>query len=151
MTATEIKDVSPEAIRIVAAGLRDQDATEVYLLTRKPHHEALVEAVASSKHSKCLYFDGQPGGLFGLAELSPEVGVPWMVGTDLMVTHAKSWLRKAVAMRDIYHKHYPTLTNIAHCDNTKSIRWLQGLGFEFSHEPVPGHPGFIQFTRTHHV
>lgn len=151
MEAFEIKDCTLEATRIVSESLRDQDEVELYLLTRKAPLEALVESVEASEYSKCLYLDGIPAAVFGVSRLGEGVGVPWMMGTEKLVERSRVWLKAAPAMRDFFHKHYPTLTNIVHSKNTKSIRWLTRLGFQFHHAPIPGYPGFIQFTRTINV
>jgi hypothetical protein len=151
MTATEIKDCTLEATRIISESLRDQDEVEVYLLTGKPNLEALVASVEASRYTKVLYLGGNPAAIFGLGHLSDEVGVPWMVGTQEMVKHSRAWLKLAPAMRDFFHQHYPTLTNVVHEKNTRSIRWLSKLGFSFNMAPIPSLPGFIQFTRTINV
>lgn len=141
----EIRETTPEATRIIAERLRDADEVEVFLLTGKPSYEALCESIAGSEASYCGYFDGEPGGIFGLGKLNDEVGIPWMVGTPLMVRHSREWLPRSKAMIEWMHNRYPVLTNIVHGKNAKSIRWLHRLGFEFLPNPVPGFPGFIQF------
>lgn len=45
----------------------------------------------------------------------------------------------------------PVLTNIVHKKNTKSIRWLKRMGFQFLDAPVPAYPDFIQFVRYSNV
>lgn len=147
----EIRECTPEATRIIAENLRGADEVEVLLLTGKPPVEALRESVEGSVASYCGYFDGVPGGIFGVAKLTDEVGVPWMVGTELMVKYRREWMCKAAEKVQWMHNQFPVLTNIVHEKNYASIRWLHRLGFEFSPYPVPGFPGFIQFTRYNNV
>lgn len=147
----EIRETTPEDIRIVADNMRTLDEVEVLLLTKKPPYEALCESVSGSIASYCGYFDGIPGGIFGISKMNDEVGIPWMLGTDRMTQHSREWMSMAPMIVDLMHDQFPVLTNVVYEKNYKSIRWLHRLGFEFSPLPVPGHPGFIQFYRRKNV
>lgn len=147
----EIRETTDEAVAYLADNLRSADEVEVILLTGKLPEEALRESVESSVASYVGYFNGVPGGIFGVGKLTDTVGVPWMVGTDLMTKHSREWLVKAPKMLWWMHNQFPVLTNIVHMKNYKSIKWLHRLGFEFSPEPVKGFPDFIQFHRCNNV
>jgi hypothetical protein len=147
MKTIEIRDMSLEGARIVAMDLRPQDEVEVRLCTGKSPVEVVVESVACSEASFLGYYGEDPVFVFGLTRLSDEVGAPWMLGTPQVEKATKRWLPKAQAIVEWMHNRYPVLTNIVHKKNTKSIRWLKWMGFQFLDTPVPGHPDFIQFVR----
>lgn len=127
--------------------LRAQDEVEVRLMSKKAPMEAIEASVGLSDEAYIGYIDGKPEAVFGLASMHPGVGSPWFVGTDAVVANAREWLGVAIVWLDRMNTIYPTLTNIVHRKNTKAVRWLRWMGFQFINEPVPGHPDFVQFVR----
>lgn len=144
----ELRECTLDDLRIISENLRDQDEVELSMLTDKPMLNALVSSYASSKLAMGIFLEGQPAGVFGLTEVTPEIGAPWLLGTELLVKHSRDWLSVAPSMRDAFHSQYPTLINMIHKKNTKSKRWLKKLGFSFLPDAIPGFPGFIYFIRT---
>jgi hypothetical protein len=151
MTKVEIKAATTEDARVVAMSLRAPDEVEVHLLTGKPAVEAIEQSLEDSSVSFVGYIDDEPVAVLGLAHLSDDVGIPWMLGTPSLDKSARHWLKVADEWVEAMQGWYPVLTNIVHNKNTKSIRWLKRLGFEFTDTPVPGHPDFIQFVRYRNV
>lgn len=148
MATLQLKECTPDDLRFIAENLRDQDEVEVSLLTRSPMVDVLVASQEASIITLGIFLDGKPAGVFGLTEVSPEVGAPWLLGTDLLVKHSREWLGVAPAMRDLFHSRYPTLMNMLHTKNTRSKRWLKKLGFSFLPDAIPGCPNFEYFIRT---
>lgn len=142
-----VGEVTPEAVRIVAAGLRPQDEVEVWMTTGKQPVVAIEQALKVSRVSYLGYIGDEPVAIFGLSHLNDEVGIPWMLGTPALSRSAHRWLRKAEEVVAWMHHSYPVLTNIVHKKNTAAIRWLKHLGFQFLDAEVPAHPDFIQFVR----
>lgn len=144
----EVKECTLDDLRIIAENLRDQDAVEVTLLTKQPALEVLLDSYHTSKLALGIFVDGVPAGVFGLAEMTPEIGAPWMLGTDLLVKHSRPWLQAAPTMCNTFLTQYPTLINMIHKKNTRSKKWLKKLGFEFLPDSIPGFPDFTYFIRT---
>jgi hypothetical protein len=67
------------------------------------------------------------------------VGVPWLIGTDLIEAHAKPFLRRNRKMVGVMRARYPHLANYVDVRNTKARQWLEWLGFTLR-EPVPHGP-----------
>jgi ribosomal protein S18 acetylase RimI-like enzyme len=99
---------------------------------------------------------GEPICVFGVApyEGQPEVGIPWMLASFLILKYPKQLHVRAKAVLRDWHRAFPILTNATDKRNTLVLRWLQRLGFrlvrEFPEYGVAKIP-FIQFTRRVHV
>ena len=80
-----------------------------------------------------------------------EVGVVWLLGTELLDKHMFQLCKEASAVVASWHKLFPILTNFTDLRNKRVLRWLQWLGFSFG--PVVDMRGhqFIQFTSNRHV
>lgn len=148
MSMVEVRECTLDDLRIIAENLRDQDAVEMSMLSKEHIVDAVVESYESSKLALGIFVDGTPAGVFGLGEVTPEIGAPWMLGTDLLVKHSRPWLKAAPTMRDSFLTQYPTLINMIHKKNTRSKKWLKKLGFEFLPDSIPGFPDFTYFIRT---
>lgn len=147
-TVVEVRDCTLDDLRIIAENLRDQDAVEMSFLSKEHIVDAVVESYESSKLSLGIFIDGKPAGVFGLGEVTPEIGAPWMLGTELLVKHSRPWLQAAPTMCNTFLAQYPTLINMIHKKNTRSIKWLKKLGFTFLPDDIPGYPEFTYFMRT---
>lgn len=91
-------------------------------------------------------WDGQLLIMTGCAadSLLSNVGIPWMLGTEAMHQHMKAITIGAHQAIAIFLTHWPILRNVVDARNTKTMRWIQSLGFELS--PVPAYlPGFPLF------
>lgn len=140
-----IRKATLEEAEQVMSNLRPIDEVEVVLMTGKTPAEALKDLDISSTFVGLI--DGEPAAIFGLSMMSPNIGVPWLVGTEELVTNAKSWLIYAKAWINWMNSEYESLTNIVHKKNTKAIRWLKRMGFDLLDNEVEGFPDFIQFVR----
>lgn len=131
------------------ARLRPVDEVEVFLMAGKPPVEALDESVSESTESYVGYIDGNPEAVFGVGPFPgmPDVGMPWMVGTEVLAKEYRQWLPIATQLVDRLNDRYPILTNFCLKSNTKAIRWLKFMGFQFIDEEVSGLPNFVQFVR----
>lgn len=86
--------------------------------------------------------------VFGVSRHPAEadVGVVWLLGTDLLDRYIVSLCKEARRFIVDWHKTFCILTNFTDERNTRVLRWLRWLGFIFAPEPilVRGHR-FIQF------
>lgn len=61
----------------------------------------------------------------------PKVGCAWLLGTDLMPTIKKTFVKHSKEYLDELMDGYERLTNIVSMNNKLSVRWLTWLGAEF--------------------
>ncbi len=65
----------------------------------------------------------------GPATLIGDVGIPWLMGTDLVDAHKRAFLCESRRMVGEWQKRYPVLRNLVDARYTKALRWLTWLGF----------------------
>lgn len=61
----------------------------------------------------------------------PDTGCAWLLGTDLMPTIKKTFVKHSKEYLDDLMDGYERLTNIVSMNNKLSVRWLTWLGAEF--------------------
>lgn len=136
---------------LLVAGLREVDRRELYMLTRLEPADALALTLSMSVATWTALEDGEVICVFGISRRSPlsNVGVPWLVGTDLIYRH---WRRFAKQSRDFYDRFaavFPEMENFVLAENTPTVRWLSWLGFDMD-EPEPmgfSRAPFIRFSK----
>lgn len=129
--------VGPGDIEHVAANIREADRIEVYESSRREVLQALTQSTERSERTAVVQWDGEPVAVFGVGRLSltSDVGVPWMLGTDVLTKNAKHLLPYAPPMVSKMMQGHGVLRNLVHDDNKASIRWLRSMGFRMS-EPI---------------
>lgn len=134
----EIVPATIKHAKQMAPRLRDSDIEEIWAAGMLLPEQALRSGVACSTHCWTGTVDGEPACMFGVvpASMMSGIGVPWMLGTDLVEEHATAFLRR----NKRYVKHmltaYNHLVNYVDDRNVKAIAWLKWLGFTMS-EPQP--------------
>lgn len=138
MAVIEIVPARALHLRRIAAVMRQADQDEVMAITGKPVLVALSASFRRSSICMVALVDGQPEVIFGVGDLNilTATGAPWLLGSEVVVTHRSEFLRRSVHWRDQLLKRYSVLKNVVDARNTVAIRWLRWLGFGFS-EPFP--------------
>lgn len=138
----------------LSSRLRDQDMEEVAASSGLDPLSSLVKSVEASELCWTALLNDHPEIIWGVAELTPEVGGVWLLGSDRILEIPRRFLIESARYVELMLDRYPTLTNYVSCQNTVSRSWLQRLGFAEVGEPFdlrrPDFP-FIQFARTRHV
>ena len=122
----------------IAGRLREADVDEIVASSGLPPDEILPDNVTMSKRAYCVYSSDekvlQPLCLFGLMEHpeSAQVGIPWMVATDLLSEKPSTFLRHCRWFIDQFNSTYPVLTNAVDERNKLHRRWLKWCGFTFT-------------------
>lgn len=135
-------DLSPPTwgdIKDLAAGLREQDRAELDACGFSDHLEAIETSVRASAWSFAVRVDGGLAAIMGVSAhgtLMAPVGVPWMLGTDLVPKHRRTLATLAPEYIRRMLRDFPVLTNIVHARNTVSVHWLRRVGFTV-HEAQP--------------
>lgn len=125
----ELREATPSDVRAIAAGLSEQDRTELLLFgCASPEAEVLASASAAEVCDVVLGDDGHPVALCGVSRLEP--GRVWMLRTAALwgsrshrrqiPSVAKNWLDRLPG---------PIHYNWALASNTGNLKWLRSLGF----------------------
>jgi hypothetical protein len=136
--------------------IRQADIDELWAANRVSPAYALRRGIACSTLSWTGTVDDRPVCIFGVAPASllGSVGVPWMIGTQEIDSHAKAFLRRNKAYVERMSELYNYLVNFVDARNTRAIGWLKWLGFTIL-EAQPHGPDGLPFhrfeMRAHHV
>lgn len=140
-----------EDAAVLAPKMRKQDALEVWHSHGLSPLEALRFSFDESIESNSIIDDdGQVIGMFGVSEVAPIVGVPWLLASDRLKAVQREFLPESEKWVQRINERYDLLYNYVYAGNTVSIRWLKWLGFSFVRE-IPDHgvhpTTFIEFAR----
>lgn len=110
--------------------LREADKLELRLSCGMGPCTALSLSFQNSKKVYTAVDDeGKPFAMFGVAGDNPNLGIPWMLGSDGIYKHASQFIEECKGWLDELEEDYELLMNYVHADNTKAIRWLKWMGF----------------------
>jgi hypothetical protein len=147
--------ISDAAIDYVLEHLSAEDAAE--LAAAGPHdwHQHFRDAAAHALTAGTITTAaGTPIAVYGLTpHVSAEgVAIPWMMGTDGVIEHARDFAAISLAVVDEMRQCAAVLINAVHARHTRAVRWLEWLGFHVKHSERVG-PGneFIPFEMRCHV
>ena len=113
--------------------LRQGDVQEIFASSGSNPVQALVKAyLCSSTHCYSLMLDGEVVGMFGIHEINRNVGTPWLMGSDDLTKYKIEFYRLSKEYLNTFMDEYNVLFNYVDKRNWQSIRWLKGLGFQFT-------------------
>ncbi len=137
MTYTMFPATEDDA-RELAPLLRAGDLAEIAAQHGRPPVDILVESVRASTEAVAGRADGRLICIGGVGSLTliGRIGVPWLMGTDLIDLHRREFMRQTRTMIERFHDTYPVLRNVVDARYDAAIRWLRWLGFSFG-APVP--------------
>lgn len=122
----------------IAARMRPADVAEVKAISGRSPHDALMFSLRRSAVSWTALFDGRPEVMFGIGDLNilARVGSPWLLGTDVVETEYRQFLRASRDWSEQLFADYDLLRNFVDDRNEVSKRWLKWLGFTLL-DPMP--------------
>lgn len=125
-----IVKATAEHAEYLAPRLRDQDVAEIWAASRVQPHEALMEALGGEAFTGIV--DDEPACMFGcrpVSPLHPQVAIPWLLGTEKMVSRPWTFLRVShIYVRNLKERHQ-LLYNYVDARNTVAVQWIRSLGF----------------------
>ncbi len=136
-------------IHYIAEHMSEADRNEVAAAVGIPPSDALYDSWVASVVCWTGMVDERPVCMFGVSavDILGGVGAPWLLGTDDLPRHAKTFLRLnreyIPKMLDVF----PALINWVDVRHVVAIRWLRRLGFEFDAQPVVYGPWGMEFYR----
>lgn len=119
----------------MAPRIRAVDAREAIRAADFGPTEALETSAEAS--TRCLTVDwgGRPIAMFGVAPgpLSPHhrMGYIWLLGTDDLLRHTKTFMRVTPHWVAFISEGYDMVGNYVDAENAVHIRWLKRAGFTF--------------------
>lgn len=136
----------------IAGHLRqaDQDELKASLGDDVDIEKVLCDAVKTSGDLCWTALDESqtPVMLFGASRITDEIGSPWLLGTSDMSKYKKALVRDMKRYIARGHDRYAILMNRIDARNTKTIKWLECLGFQIE-EPIPHGPYDMPFHLFH--
>lgn len=114
----------------IASRMRDIDRLECKVFGHTPK-TALRLGLIGATMAWTVLVDGRPEAMFGASTISliDNSGRPWMLMTDEAGRQRRALVRLGRLYTEAMHRHYDTLHNWVHADNSSSIRWLSRLGY----------------------
>lgn len=131
----------------VGTRLRRLDQQEIWAVGRRPGPEAIADSMSRSEFLWCLEYRGRPtlvGGV-GTADDNPQIGVPWLLGTDDVQETGSVFLRVWEPFRKLlFLPGYDRLFNMVAAFNRPSTALVRRLGFTV-HPAIPFGPDGTPF------
>jgi hypothetical protein len=134
----EVVAAHREHVGRIAAHVREQDREELQELYGQTPQEVLEYSFRVSRGAWTGLVDGVPVCMFGVVELSREVGRPWMIGTQELDRHAVTFLRRCRGHVEAMKRRYGRLENYVDARSAMAVRWLRWLGFEMKEKVRAG-------------
>lgn len=125
---TALREDIPELART----MREQDRVEIW----HSHGLAPLEALEFSfdlavENNSIISDEGKVIGMFGVGEVAPNIGIPWLLGSDELPKIAREFIPESRKWIERVHERHDLLYNYVYAENSVSIRWLKWLGFSF--------------------
>jgi hypothetical protein len=124
----------------LAMHMRLSDYLEVHRANNQHPEEALLEGL--EKSHKAWTMRTKKGALLaigGVVPLSEGLAMAWLLGSERIDNNQLSFMRGSKELLKEMRA-YGTLINVVDSQNTRSIRWLEALGFTVSPECLPVGP-----------
>ena len=129
----EIVIRTPQASDVdeLVTNLRQADVDELRAWGTTDIRGCVASALERSVVARTGTADGRVGCVFGVTPLTllGDVGVPWMLGTDLVVKHQRVLMRRCRPYIQDMLFLYPHLINFVHAGNSAAFRRLKCVGF----------------------
>ena len=122
----------------LAETMRQDDVNEIWASSYSTPQTALSCALRGSLQAWTGLIDGRVACMFGVVpeSLMGGSGFPWMLGSDLIISHQKLFLRRCRKNVAMMAEQFNYLHNYVDDRNVKAVKWLEWLGFEIG-EPEP--------------
>ena len=132
-----IRDATYSDCLILAPNLRQEDKDEVWESGSYLPEEALILSFKSSNQVKIGVVGDEIVCMFGIsATEDPELGIPWLLGSDSIKKFSKEFLTLNKVVLDEISTEYKILANYVWSKNPTHIRWLEWLGFTVTRTPI---------------
>lgn len=140
----EFRKATQSDIDTILANARQENIDELQMFDGLDLPVALTQSIHDSSESYVAVINGDPVCAFGVVPSStPDVGVPWMVGTSTIDQHGTAFLRGSKAVINDLLTRWPLLRNWADTRNVRGLRWLRFMGFTIHPAQPVGPKGML--------
>lgn len=124
------REPTDDDIAYLARHMRARDVEEIQAASGCNPLTSVRRSVATSVWARSFFLNGQLMCIAGLALFEGgTLAAPWALSTHMLDLHPKAFVKHSrEIVRDLLAIH-PHLMNFVDARNTKSIRWLRGVGF----------------------
>lgn len=154
MTEVRFRAPSNDLIKRIADDIEESDAQEIRSSMDTDDIEDALQLSRDTSFECYVVCSGDTAlAIIGIALADPDqgsVGIPWAIMTQSVRKMGREIQRTARSFVSRWSAMFPLLTNVVDERNTRSIHWLESLGFtmgETVHSPR-GDP-FILFEMRH--
>lgn len=150
MPHVQILTATPEHVEQLLPHVRQADKDEFYAAARMDALQVMEQGLRISTRAWAGVVNGEVITIFGVApgSLLSGYGIPWLVSTDQVQRHQKTFLRHCRPMLAEMLTSYPRLENYVDQRNVAAKAWLHWLGFKLE-DPVPYGALRLPFHRFH--
>ena len=116
--------------------LRETDRRECLIANCTPWRALLYPLKSKSAETYTTLIDVVPAMMFGVVPIDQyNVGRIWMLCSDQVEEHQKSFVKFSYNIVEYFQNKYYLLENIVPVEHTKTIKWLEYLGFFIHRKP----------------
>lgn len=139
MGLASILPATVEHAAAMAPLVRPEDRQELWASVMQRPLNAMLSGVKYSEEAATGFVDGEPVAMWGVVRESfiGNIGVPWMVATELLDKHARTFIRHCRGPVLEMMGKFDTLQNYVDARNKRAIQWLQWVGFNVEDEAAP--------------
>lgn len=131
--------------------LKADDVREVWASSGLSPQEAMERMMYGPTLMTGAYVRGRLEMIFGVNDNGYQKGMAavWMVSSDVVYQYGKSLLKLGRKWLDMQQKRYGLLFNFVDARATRTLKWLERMGFKFQDVPSYGVHGlpFVLVTR----
>lgn len=131
MVKVSFVPATEEHARELAADMREEEVRELALVHRTPL-EGLMESLEESDFAISVFINGELAYIFGGLLPTPydDIGVIWGLGGNVCNRYPMTFYRFGRRVLDIFLDICPHWFNRCDAGYSKSIKWLEKMGFE---------------------
>ena len=133
-------------VQNLAVTMRQVDKDEIWASSHLLPFEALIKSMEHPGECYTALVDNKIICMFGVMvpTFLSDKGVPWLLGSDLIVEHNEFFLRESLEYIKQWKHKYKLLINFVDSRNKVALRWLTWLHFNV-YEPEPFGPDNMPF------
>ena len=109
--------------------LRSTDVRECMIAGETPWRALMSPLQNSSAETYTALVDDKPVMMFGVVPEHELVGTIWMLCSDVVDKHPKTFIKWSPAFLDYFQEQYYLLQNVCPVEHYKTLTWLGYLGF----------------------
>jgi len=117
----------------LSKSLKKEDVQEIFASSGNNPIQVLLRAyLYSARYCYSVVLDNKVVGMFGITKLRDGVGIPWLLGSNVLTQFPLAFHKETKEYLDKFMKEFKVLFNYVDQRNTIAIKWLKILGFTFT-------------------